>query len=270
MAKTNSTSLFSYSGLHSAAMKALISVVSLLLVGCGGIIAPKPISNLPVPTPTPVAQSAEIKYFTNVAETWTFQSQCQNTLADGSLGPAVTANSWIDINPVDSKHSVWHYRKDQPCAYWLPGTDSAELWFNLELATHWYSTGGIMNAPFGNTGNGNQPVLNVAYPVNTKPGNARPYMILPAFGGFSYQTLFDDTYPIGGTALRTDINASWSTSSIVQNVSTPFYTGSALIVTVKEESIIEVYTFAPNLGLIQVSCPDEGAGSPCPTMIRTS
>lgn len=217
--------------------------------------------NLAISSPLTSAQ-----VFSNIPQTWTFESQCQNTLSNGSLGPMVTAHSWIDSNPTDSTHAVWHYSKDQPCAYWNPGVEQAELWFNVEedASGFWYSTGGIMNAPFGN-----DPVLMLPYPVSTKAGQSRPYMVLPAITGFSYQTLFDDVFPVGGTVLKTDVNAFWSTSSVLQNVSTPFYSGPAMVVTAHEEGIEEIYTFAPGVGLILVSCPNEGTGSPCPTMTRT-
>lgn len=219
--------------------------------------------------PSVITQS---QIFSNTPQTWTFESQCQNLQADGSRGPMVTAHSFIEIQPVDANHTVWHYTKDQPCAYWLPDTEQAELWFDLELdaSGNWYSTGGIINAPFGNAGNGDLPVLDVTYPVNAKTGQARPYLILPSSTGFSYQTLFDDQYPVGGTALKTAFNALWKTSSYTEFVSTPLFTGYAYVSDQTESSINEKWYFAPNIGLVKVACPNEGAGTPCPDMIRTN
>jgi lysophospholipase L1-like esterase len=55
MAKINFTSIFSYSGLHSAGMKALILVLVLAFVGCGAIAPPKD-----VPAPPHVQQAATV------------------------------------------------------------------------------------------------------------------------------------------------------------------------------------------------------------------
>lgn len=212
--------------------------------------------HIPTPTPTPpvsglpgtvpiVMSSAQV--FSNVAETWTFQN------GFGDL-------SWVDVQPVDATHSIWHYHKNATEAYWGCGTPQAELWFYLEkdAAGNWYSTGGIINAPVGD-GQGSTPVLNVAYPVNTKPGNARPYLIMPAKTGFSYSTLFDDTYPIGGTALKTDVNTVWATASYTEQLSIPFFTGLAYVSDQWEGPCIrEKWYFAAGLGLVKVvpmECP---------------
>jgi lysophospholipase L1-like esterase len=199
-----------------------------------------------LPGQVPIIQTSD-QVFLNVAETWTFQN------GFGDL-------SWVDVNPVDATHSIWHYHKNATEAYWGGGTPQAELWFYLEkdAAGNWYSTGGIINAPVGN-GQGSAPALDVAYPVNTKPPNARPYLIIPAATGFTYTTLFDDTYPIGGTTLKTDINALWSTSSYTEEVTTPVYTGLAFISDQSEETCIrEKWYFAPGKGMVKVSpleCP---------------
>lgn len=241
MAKTNSTSLSIYSGLHSPAMKALILVVSLLLVGCGGVVATKPVSN-PISQQAVVITSAQI--FDNVAGTWTFQN------GYGDL-------TWIEKIPVDSLHTIWHYSKNAARAYWAPTAEQAELWFDLEDDGNgnWYSTGGIFLAPVGAN-----PILNVAYTVVTKAGHQRPYLIMPAKTGFSYSTLFDDTYPVGGTQLNTDVNSHWGTASYTEQVTTPLFTGLAYVSDQTEgQCIHEKWYFAPGLGLVQVIPLDEGS-----------
>lgn len=233
----------------------VLFVVALCIASasCGGQIPKMPINPIhvatPTPTPVPVNTSqapiiiTSDQIFKNIAETWTFQN------GFGDL-------SWVDVNPVDANHSIWHYHKNATEAYWDGGTPQAELWFYLEkdAAGNWYSTGGIMNAP-----EGDNPVLMVTYPVNTKPGNARPYLILPAATGFSYSTLFDDIYPIGGTTLKTDVNTVWATASYTEQVSIPFFTGLAYVSDQTEGTCIrEKWYFAPGMGMVKVSpleCP---------------
>jgi hypothetical protein len=250
-------------------MKASILFFLLALAGCGVTVAPpdhiaraiatgrpealptpvpiNPIRPFPMPTPVPGPVITSDQIFNNVAETWTFQN------GFGDL-------SWVDVQPVDATHSIWHYHKNATEAYWGGGTPQAELWFYLEKDSTgaWYSTGGIINAPVGN-GQGSLPVLDVAYPVNTKPGHARPYLILPASTNFNYTTLFDDTYPIGGTTLKTDVNTVWSTASYAEQVTTPIFTGLAYVSDQREGPCIrEKWYFAPGLGMVKVSpleCP---------------
>lgn len=239
------SSFFSNSGLFSPYMKALILFFSMLLVGCGGIVAPKPLpQNIPV-------KMASADIFSNHAETWTFQN------AYGDL-------TFIDINPTDATHSVWHYSKNAARAYWAPGADSAEVWFDIENdgLGNWYSTGGIFLAPVGP-----DPILNVPYSVVTKAPNARPYLIMSAQTGFNYTTIFDDTYPVGGTTLHTDMNSRWATSTYTAQVSTPVYTGLAYVSDQWEGPCLhETWYFAPGFGLVEVNPVNEGTctGGPTP------
>lgn len=258
MAKINSTSLFSNSGLHSAGMKALILVFVLAFVGCGGIVAPKPVNPNPQNKPI-VITSAEVNK--NIAETWTFEN------ARGEL-------TWVDIIPVDENHTTWHYRKIATGAYWAPTTPQAELWFDMEKDSTgaWYSTGGVVNEPIGCSvcvG----PIIMQRYPVATKAGQNRPYLIIPADSAQPVSTaIFDDMFPIGNGLLNTAVNEQWQTFTGTEFVSTPVYTGMALISDQWEGVCIhEKWWFAPGFGMVKVAPLFEGVcalDDPDETMVR--
>lgn len=235
-------------------MKALILVFSLLLAGCGGIVAPRPFSTTPE-----VITSAQV--FKNVAETWTFQNP------RGEL-------TWVDIIPVDENHTTWHYRKNATDAYWAPTTPAAEIWFDLEKDSTgaWYSTGGVVNEPLGCSvcvG----PTIMSRYPVATKPGQNRPYLILPADSTQPVSTaIFDDVFPIGNGLFNTAVNEQWQTFSGTEFVSTPVFTGLAYVSDQWEGPCIhERWWFAPGIGMVKVAPLFEGACTledPNETMVR--
>lgn len=178
----------------------------------------------PTPTPSPVT-SAQV--FSNVAQIWAFQSQCQNMQQDGTLSPWIVAHSWIQVLPqpdtldIDGvtviHNTIWHYTKDQPCAYWMPNSvfyedptkPLTELYFFLSTdATYattgsWYSTGGHIIAPNGFPWDTTvpRPAQDFVYTVAGVPGYPRPYLIL-ANSGITLDTVFPDE----GSA-----TARWST-----------------------------------------------------------
>lgn len=241
-------------------MKALILAFSLLLVGCGGIVAPKPVNPNPQNKPIAITSSAVFK---NVAETWTFQN------ARGQF-------TWVDIIPVDDNHTTWHYRKVETGAYWAPTTPQAEIWFDLEKDSTgaWYSTGGVVNEPLGFQGSLG-PIDMQRYPVVTKAGQNRPYLILPSDSSFpGYTAIFDDEFPIADGVLNIAMDVHWQTFSGVEFVSTPVYTGMAYVSDQWEGVCIhEKWWFAPGIGMVKVAPLFEGACTledPDETMVRIS
>jgi hypothetical protein len=204
-------------------MSKILFVVTLCLaaVACGGQATrplpqntPTPRSS-PMPTPSPISSS---EVFQNVPQTWAFQSQCQNRQQDGSLGPWIIAHSWVNVMPqpdtldVDGvtviHNTIWHYTKDQPCAYWMPNSvfyedptkPLTELYFFLSTdATYattgaWYSTGGHIIAPNGFPWDTTvpRPAQDFVYQVGVAPaGMPKPYLIL-ANSGIRLDTEFED------------------------------------------------------------------------------
>lgn len=219
---------------HSVFKVLFVIALCLSAAACGGQNRPLPIDNpplratptpMPTPTPTPITSQ---QVFSNIPQTWAFQSQCQNMQQDGTLGPWIIAHSWVQILPqpdtLDTDgitfihNTIWHYTKDQPCAYWMPNSvfyedptkPLTELYFFLSTdATYattgkWYSTGGHIIAPNGFPWDTTvpRPAQDFVYQVGSAaPGMPRPYLIL-ADSGIRLDTQFDDE---GSTTSR------WST-----------------------------------------------------------
>lgn len=199
------------------------------------------ISGCGAPQNTDTSQIRADQVFANKAETWTFQN------AYGDI-------STIEVIRVDSHHTTWHYTKTATRAYWSPGVEQAEIWFYMEKDPDggWYSTGGVVNMPFGDFGS--DPVLNVRYPVSTQKGYPRPYLILPAQTAFSYVTQFDDIVAINGQNLTHIPNQIWRTASYTDQCDTPVYKGPCLVSDQWEGTFIhEKWWFAPGVGLVKVA-----------------
>lgn len=213
-------------------MSKVLCVVALCIAAasCGGQNRPLP-QDTPTPRATPTPPQAPMsaqQVFTNTPQTWAFMSQCQNMQKDGTLGPWIIAHSWVQVLPqpdsldVDGvtviHNTIWHYTKDQPCAYWMPNSvfyedptkPLSELYFFLSTDStyattgKWYSTGGHIIAPNGFPWDMTvpRPSQDFIYQVGPAPtGMPRPYLIL-ANSGIMLDTEFDDE---GSTTSR------WST-----------------------------------------------------------
>jgi hypothetical protein len=226
MVTTNFTRLFSNSGLHSPRMKSTMLVFLFALIGCGGKI--QKLATSPTPTPLTAAQ-----VFSNTAETWNFKN---------SSGDTTT----IEVIRVDENHSTWHYTKSAGRAYWAPPTPNAEIWFDLErdFLGDWYSTGGLVNEP---------GIPMQRYAVTTKAGQPRPYLILPSLADFSYTAIFDDVIPSGDGQVFVAPNTPWKTSSYMEFVTTPVFTGMAYVSDQFEGPCIhEKWYFAPKIGMVKI------------------
>lgn len=183
-------------------MKAFVLGLALVLIGCGGT---------PQNSAVPTIKASQV--FSNHAETWAFVSQCQNMQSDGTLGPWITAHTWIEVQPqpdtIDADgitvihNTTWHYTKDQPCAYWMPNSvfyeDASkpltELYFfmSTDASGAWYSTGGHIIAPNGFPWDTTvpRPPQDLFYQVAGIPGQPRPYLIL-GNSGTTIDTVFPD------------------------------------------------------------------------------
>jgi hypothetical protein len=201
--------------------------------------------------------------FSNKAETWLFKNGWGDTTT-------------IEVIPVDANHTTWHYTKTAARAYWLPSVEQAENWFDLERDSTgaWYSTGGVDSMPVGCNWC-DSPFVNMRYPVVTKDGYPRPYLILPAKADYSYDTVLDDTIPWGQGVLKTFPNTTWKTSSYMEYVSTPVFKGFAYVSDQWEGTCVhEKWYFAPGLGLVKVVPFIEGSCEwkidPNVTMVRVN
>ena len=204
------------------------------LAGCGGSVKQAKIPT-PSPTPTPTITAAQV--FSNKAETWTFEN---------GYGDTTT----IEILPQNDGSSVWHYLKNADRAYWQPGIAS-ELFFRIELDhNQWYSPDFRVlfpqGCPYSWCGT---PPIDMTFVNTTDPGKPRPYLII-ADSGTTLDTSFNDF----GTP-----NTRWKTLGYVENVTTLFYSGPALVSEQWEGLCThEKWYFAPGLGLIEVIPFDGG------------
>src|SRR5262249_35106934 len=175
--------------------------------GCGGDVSP----------PKPDTPPTTHQIFSHKAETPGFPNGWGDTTTNQGM-------------PGDADHTTRHHTKTPARAYWSPGVEAAENWFDLEkdAAGNWYSTGGVDSMPYG-CGWCDSPFVNMRYRVYTKEGYARPYLILPAKADFSYETVLDDTIPWGQGVLKTFPNTPWKTSSYMEYVSTPVFSGPAYV-----------------------------------------
>lgn len=258
-----------------------IALCLMFLAGCSSVI-PKVTPNLividntgdpppprPTPTPTPPPTLTAYQVFVNVAQTWEFFSQCRNLNPDGSRGPLIEAHTWINVTPVDPTHSIWHYTKDQPCAYWMPDGINAELYFYLEQVSSgaWYSTGGHIIAPFGYPWDSTHTPQDFTYTLTIDPTRPRPYLIIPALSN-------DTTITMSTTFLDTQgPNTPWVTTSLTVPASTPVYTGFAMQSGQQEgfcpTCADEAWLFAANgMGMVQITVYNNGSGySPAPGQV---
>lgn len=257
MANQNSTRLFGYSGLHFASMKVKAFVLALLifgLAGCGG--SPAHLSPAPLETLTADA------VFSNTPQKWEFVSQCQNLQPDGSRDQIVEAHTFIDVMPVDATHTVWHYTKDQPCAYWMPEGIDAELYFFLEQDTNgaWYSTGGHIIAPFGFPWDKTHAPQDFTYSVTFDSSKPRPYLIIPAQSTGDVLAMVTTFADVQGP------NTPWETDSQTVSVTTPVYSGFAMLShqiegDCKPSCADEGWAMAANgTGMVQVTVYNIGSG----------
>lgn len=256
MATSDFTRLFSYSELHSATMKVKVFVFLAALIcvitGCGG--SPT--------TPAPLETLTSDEVFSNTPQLWEFTSQCQNLQPDGTRGPLVEAHTWVEVMPVDSTHTIWHYTKDQPCAYWMPDGIDAEIYFALEKDSTgaWYSTGGHIIAPHGFPWDSTHTPQDLIYTVTGNPNMPRPYLIIPAQSSGTEVAVITTFPDVQGP------DTPWETDSLTVLTSIPVYTGAAMRSHQKEGDCKpgcadEEWLMAKNKkGMVKITVNNNGAG----------
>lgn len=275
-------------------MRKVLALALLFLAGCGGGMAPSPV---PVPQPTPITLAAD-QVFGNqmVGQRWTFKN------AYGDL-------TWIDVeSPAQAEDEVqaltgdpmsgnwlvasdivFHYTKDGCRPYWQPGVCRAQLWFVLrQQQGEWVSIASLIDFP--------EPPSYADFhrltaDVTAVPGMPTGYVIVPARG--SQNPVSRVTAYLGYPAVEVLTFDSvlgptppsptpWRTDAYVENVTTPVYSGPALVSEQWEGPCFpaaagcahEKWYFAPGLGLVKVAPLDAGTGrddlDPKLTMTRTN
>ena len=184
------------------------------------------------------------------------------------------------------RNTIWHYRKQNARAYWLPGVEQAEIRFVLhqEPDSSWRSTASVIQLPKS------CPWCNGATTftwqiLDNQPGGPQGYQIIPpslepgerrstgethadAMGGPGIQRL-DCLVPAGQLTTPLDHGAQWRTEFYLENVVTPVYSGTAAVSEQWENCNVfrtnagcghEKWWFAPGWGLVKVWQINSGSG----------
>jgi hypothetical protein len=259
-----------------------ISVLLFVLVGCGGKATSTPAS-------LPTITAAQVFTSSMIGQTWTFQNGYGDltTIAVESA-PAIAAG--LAGNKV-----VFHYRKSNARSYWAPGIPDAELWFVLHQQPDgsWSSTASLINFPKSCSFCTDPPNWKtLTSDVHPVPGMPMPYGIIPASASgtpfivdtaYQSHTIFNDAEPdFDDISLTQPANAPfpWRNSFYVESVTTPIFSGSAIVSEQWEGPCFpapgcahEKWYFAPGLGLVKVVPINIGAGDNADsnlTMVRIS
>lgn len=196
------------------------------------------------------------RYFNEsmINSVWKFQSTCPN---------GVVATTTIEVQPAPSGSgldTVWHYTKSDVCTYWNPG-DQSELWFGLNKSGDgsWSSTKFEAICQFCIVGN-------TQGSVTIKTSGIGGYMVIPPdrptsttgqSGYFPCWTLGVLTWQTDDCNVAGEAPIAWRTDGYMAEVSTPAYTGPALVSEQQEGNCPESCThekwyFAPNLGIVEI------------------
>lgn len=196
-------------------------------------------------------------------------------------GDQMTINIWCPSTDLGAGTVVWSYDKFDfgTCrGYWQPGTCNAHLDFLLtpQPDGSYVSPASLITFPQGCSWCIGWTIATAD--VTSVPGEATPYVIIPATATTGHITVTDTDYVghwLTGTLNFNSIVAQvpssamthWRTESYIQNVQTPSYNGPALISeqwegpcfdstgTVEQDQpgcTHEKWSFAPAVGLVKV------------------
>ncbi|HEV2992017.1 MAG TPA: hypothetical protein VG759_26505 [Candidatus Angelobacter sp.] len=217
--------------------------------------------------------SAQVMHI-QIGQVWNFQ--------DGNGHHMTITLEAPQGNFLPSNCVVWHYTKDHPNAYWAPGNPGAEQWFPVCPAADgsWASPHYFYNWAGGCPGCATPtcPVVCAGPQSSTKtvvPNYSgalqTPYFIIPnsttttaVHTAWTSYLSCDLGFVMTWSSVQSPANCThsvgWNTWSYTANVSTPAYSGPAMVSEQFEGACIndvndcvhEKWFFAPNLGLVQV------------------
>jgi hypothetical protein len=258
-------------------MSKVLFVVTLCLaaVACGGQSrmpigdpTPRP-SPTPIATPTPqvTITAASVFNMGMIGQTWTYinGNGAINTFEIQAVPDGTACRSGNNL--------AIHMTKTTANTYWQLGAAQAEIWFVLHQNDDgsWRSTASLINMPLGSLFSG--PMVLSSDVIDNQPGMPRPYMIAPldtatgqhfiyetrssatGVSGLSYTCNVPDGTPLTGPS----DGEYWRTDFYIESVSTPMYTGPA-IVSDQFEGVCghEKWYFAPNLGIVEIQSLNDG------------
>lgn len=250
----------------------------------------------PSPVPQVTITAASVFSMSNIGQTWTFTNDYGDVCKMAVEFPQATNlepdNSVVNINFTDTSQvagrtgntAVIHFNpggiKSNDRCYWMLNVHGAELWFPLHFEADGSSrsTSSVIYlrngcpwcSPDGKPST--DPYINSWQVVDTKPGMALPYFISPptvttgdhfinetrvcATGGPGLT--YDAVTPAPALCGPTD-GEYWRTDFYIANVSTPVYSGPA-IVSDQFEGMCghELWYFAPGFGIVKIESPYDG------------
>jgi hypothetical protein len=249
---------------------------ALIIVGCGGNMSrPAVVAVSPTPAATPFtcAVSSTSSECITGPEVFNASMTGKMTFQNGYGEP-----TFIDVenappsNFLTAGSVVMHITKTACEAYWAIGTCDAETWFVLSPVSDgsWIAPAALINFPTDIPawiGGHHQTTQDYVTPK----GSPTPYLVVPAgavagktdsrvtsylrYDGYDELT-YDSV--ISGPAIA---QVFWSTDSYIEQVTTPVYSGAALVSDVREGSCgHEKWYFAPGLGLVKVVSLNDGSG----------
>jgi hypothetical protein len=235
-----------------------------IISGCGGH------AQCPASTSTPITLTAAQVFTPSLGQVWTFRN------GYGDLTTITQQAATSSSLPAGSINFV--YQKNSCRAYWAAGICDALLHFVLvpQPDGSWTSPASLFYFPtqLPDYMNGHHTQTSNFVQV---PGMPIPYTIVPASATTgvtnSVPTQYDrwdapdaytfDSIVSGSPAAR----VRWQTTSYIEDVSTPVYSGPALVSEQFESACIhEKWYFAPGHGLVKVIPLDNGSCTPTDPM----
>jgi hypothetical protein len=249
--------------------KCLLFLILVSAIGCGGQTPRLPQDGgdpKPTPTPASVTITASQVFTPHVGDVWTFKN---------GYGDITTITmEAVTSNYLPTGSISWVYQKNACRAYWGAGICDALLHFVLSPQPDgsWVSMASLFYFPtqVPDYMNGHHSLTADFVQV---PGMPVPYTIIPASATTGvttsvpteydrydkYDVLTFDSVISGAPTAR----VPWRTDSYIENVSTPVYTGPALVSEQFESTCIhEKWYFAPGHGLVKVIPLDNGSCTP--------
>lgn len=232
----------------------IVLLAAASLIGCGGESqSTQPRSML----------AAQVFSSSMIGQTWTFQNAYGDTTTIDIQAAPVT-----DYIPAGC--TVWHFAKNNARAYWSPGVPSAE---NSQIVCpapdgSWYSIGNLISFPSG-CSYCSGPFFETQDVQPTEAGKF-PYIMVPASATegirISVSTNYANYILTGDTTADLTYNSivapqnrspffplvPWVTNATIAQVSTPLYTGIAMVNDQHEGEVNERWKFAPGLGLVEI------------------
>ena len=245
-------------------MLARLALLFALSTFCFGQTSP-----LAPTSPQPITITAAQVYTPSPNTQWVFQNGYGDLTFITQQAP--TPSDYLPAGSIN-----WVFQKNACRAYWGAGICDALNHFVLvqQPDGSWTSPATLFYFPTQIPAYMNGFHM-MTMNVTQVPGEIVPYTIIPASATagvtVSGQTQYDRWEAFGSYTFGSILSAagssngriSWKTVSYIENVSTPLYTGPALVSDQYEDACIhEKWYFAPGLGLVKIVPLDNGSCTP--------